>query len=238
MPVTVHAPNVSAVVFDMGGVFFLPDHERVADGLRDAGLNPPTDVATYHRAHYAGMRAYDTSENPPETWDAYLTGYLVELGIDDRVMVQATAAAREVWTVSAHEHWTWRQEDAATGLAALADLGLGLAVVSNCDGTAARCLAQSGVCQVGEGPGVAVAAIVDSGDVGIEKPDPAIFGPAIDALGVRAENCVYVGDAVRNDVQGSRAAGMWPVHLDPYDLSPTADHDRIASVSELVAHLS
>lgn len=238
MAVTVPAPDIAAVVFDMGGVFFLPDHKRVAEGLRRVGLDPPTEVATYHRAHYTGMKAYDTSENAPETWDAYLAGYLTGLGIDDGVMAGATAAAREVWSVPANEHWTWHQADAAVGLAALAGMGFGLAVVSNCDGTAARCLAQFDVCQIGGGPGVAVAAIVDSGEVGLEKPDPRIFEPAIDALDVEPEACVYLGDAVRNDVQGSRAAGMWPVHLDPYDLHPDADHDRIASVAELVEHLS
>ncbi len=237
MALTFPPESVEAVVFDMGGVFFLPDHRRVARALQDVGVEVPGDSEPYHRAHYAGIRDYDRSENPPETWDAYLIGYLNELGIDGDELVVATATARRVWSISAHELWTWRQEEATNGLRSLAALGLGLAVVSNCDGTAARCLSQARVCQVGDGTGVSVTTIVDSGDIGVEKPDPAIFAPAIEALGIPAEQCIYVGDAVRNDVHGSGAAGMWPVHLDPYDLHPDATHDRIASVAELVAHL-
>ncbi|MBQ4898807.1 HAD-IA family hydrolase [Paenibacillus sp. Marseille-P2973] len=43
---------------------------------------------------------------------------------------------------------------------------------------------------------------------GIRKPDPAIFNRASDLLGVRPEECVYVGDHPINDVTASKSAGM------------------------------
>ena len=36
---------------------------------------------------------------------------------------------------------------------------------------------------------------VISGEVGVKKPDPRIFGPALDATGLEAAEVVYVGDA-------------------------------------------
>ena len=60
--------------------------------------------------------------------------------------------------------------------------------------------------------------------VGVAKPDPAIFRIALDALGVPADGSVlHVGDSLRYDVAGARAAGLRPVHMDPYGLCPAPD---------------
>jgi putative hydrolase of the HAD superfamily len=51
-----------------------------------------------------------------------------------------------------------------------------------------------------------------SDDVGVYKPDPAIFRHALDGLGVDdPAHAVHVGDLRRTDVAGSRAAGMTAV---------------------------
>ena len=50
--------------------------------------------------------------------------------------------------------------------------------------------------------------MLDSALVGVEKPDPAIFRAALDALGVAPAEALYVGDLYEVDVVGARAAGM------------------------------
>lgn len=55
--------------------------------------------------------------------------------------------------------------------------------------------------------------VVVSGDIDIHKPDPAIFTYTADKLGLKAEECVYVGDHPVNDIQGSLAAGMKPIRM-------------------------
>jgi HAD superfamily hydrolase (TIGR01549 family) len=50
--------------------------------------------------------------------------------------------------------------------------------------------------------------IVMSGDVGVRKPDPAIFRYALERLGVAPENALMVGDKVAIDVAGAKALGM------------------------------
>jgi putative hydrolase of the HAD superfamily len=84
---------------------------------------------------------------------------------------------------------------------------------------------------------VPVAVVVDSEVVGIQKPDPAIFELALEALGVDAGRALYVGDTVRNDVVGAERAGLTPVQIDPYDLYE-GDHLRVRSLDELVDRLA
>jgi len=83
--------------------------------------------------------------------------------------------------------------------------------------------------------GVPVSVIVDSAVVGVAKPDPAIFRIALDALGVLADRSVlHVGDSLRYDVAGAHAAGLQPVHMDPYGFCPAPDgHPHIRSLAEL-----
>lgn len=54
---------------------------------------------------------------------------------------------------------------------------------------------------------------VVSGDIDIHKPDPAIFKYTADKLGLKTEDCVYVGDHPINDIQGALAAGMHPIRM-------------------------
>jgi putative hydrolase of the HAD superfamily len=57
--------------------------------------------------------------------------------------------------------------------------------------------------------------VVASCDIGIGKPDPAIFAAALDALGVEPAEAVMVGNDVDRDLAGAAAAGvrgLWIQH--------------------------
>jgi putative hydrolase of the HAD superfamily len=107
-------------------------------------------------------------------------------------------------------------------------------VVSNASGQIESVLRRVGVCQVGDGVGVPVRCVVDSHVVGVAKPDPRVFAPALDVLGVPPGRVAYIGDSVTMDVNGARAAGLEPVLVDPYDDHPEADHERVRSLDELL----
>ena len=47
-----------------------------------------------------------------------------------------------------------------------------------------------------------------SGALGVEKPDRAAFSAVADALNVPLGTMLHVGDSVRADVEGARAAGV------------------------------
>lgn len=55
--------------------------------------------------------------------------------------------------------------------------------------------------------------LVVSGDYGIHKPDPALFRIAADKIGLKTEECMYVGDHPVNDIQGALGAGMKAVRM-------------------------
>lgn len=54
---------------------------------------------------------------------------------------------------------------------------------------------------------------VVSGDIGIHKPDPEIFRYTADKLGLKTEECVYVGDHPINDIQGAVESGMHAIRM-------------------------
>lgn len=83
--------------------------------------------------------------------------------------------------------------------------GLRLAVCSNL-------AAEYGPAVLGLLPGLD--AYVFSYEVGLAKPDPAIFQRVCDALGCAPGEVMFSGDSQRCDVDGPRAFGMQARHLD------------------------
>ena len=131
--------------------------------------------------------------------------------------------------------WRWAIPESVRALAALVAKGMPVGVVSNASGQIADVLARSGVCQAGAGPNTPVRVIIDSQVVGVAKPDPHIFDFALEHFDdVDREQVAYVGDSVTMDVGGARAAGLFPILLDPHDDHPGADFVRIRSLEELV----
>jgi putative hydrolase of the HAD superfamily len=82
-----------------------------------------------------------------------------------------------------------------------------LAVISNGDsGQQRRKLERMGIAPRFD-------SVVISGDLGISKPDPAIFKQSLQELGVLAEEAVHVGDALESDALGAQGAGMHAIWL-------------------------
>jgi putative hydrolase of the HAD superfamily len=82
----------------------------------------------------------------------------------------------------------------------LAARGLAVGVVSNSEGRLAELFAEIGIA-------APFATIVDSGRLGVAKPDPRIFAHALDALGGTPERAFHVGDSWQADVLGALGAG-------------------------------
>jgi putative hydrolase of the HAD superfamily len=97
--------------------------------------------------------------------------------------------------------WCSVPEPTRTALARLKAAGLLLGVVSNSEGRVEQALEAAGLLDYFD-------VVVDSGVLGIEKPDPRIFQAALQALGVAPEEALYVGDLYEVDVVGAQAAGI------------------------------
>jgi len=80
----------------------------------------------------------------------------------------------------------------------------------------------------------AVDAVVLCGDVGWRKPAPVIFHHAASALGCRATDCVFVGDDLRWDIEGSAAVGMRPVLIDRDGRHPNYHGERVVDLRAML----
>lgn len=225
--------EVDAVVLDVGGVLLVPNPERILAAFRASGVAHAADHDTHVRAHYAAMAAYDDSPLGPDEWRPYTETFLDVLGVPPHELDPALAAMDLVFTAPVPELWSLPLEGSVAAGRRFNAAGLPVAIVSNADGRIDEALATAGIAQVGPGPGIELVALVDSGVVGVAKPDPRIFDHVLGPLGLPAPRCAYVGDSVRNDVVGARAAGLWPVRLDPHGAAAGAGHATIRSLHEL-----
>jgi putative hydrolase of the HAD superfamily len=86
--------------------------------------------------------------------------------------------------------------------------------------------------------------ITISSDVGKRKPHSYIFKKALDELGIRSEEAVFVGDSISEDIRGAKGAGMKSIlieHDDPFKDFSRKDKDedvipdgRIRNLKELI----
>jgi putative hydrolase of the HAD superfamily len=112
-------------------------------------------------------------------------------------------------------------------LARLRAGGARLAVVSNWDVSLHDVLERTGLRPL-------VDAVVISAELGVAKPDPAIFRAALDRLGAGPDGALHVGDSLEDDVAGARAAGLEAV-LVARNGAPAPDGVRaVRSLAELV----
>jgi putative hydrolase of the HAD superfamily len=220
-----------ALLFDAGGIFVLPDPTVLGPLLTYYGGSADHEV--HRRAHYAGMAAKSRAGDGEADWSSYNDAYVGAVGVPD-----AEAAEAALVLDRTRSAYLWRHPiaDSVAALAALVERDVPVGVVSNASGQIEDVLRRSGVCHVGDGPHTPVRVIVDSHVVGVAKPDPRIFDPAlVHFAGVERERIAYVGDSVTMDVGGARAAGLHPILLDPFGDHEGADFDRISGLMDLLA---
>lgn len=133
--------------------------------------------------------------------------------------------------------WSRVPDGVESALHAAKQAGLTLVVVSNSDGGIDKKLERGRIAHYFDD-------IVDSGTVGVEKPDPRIFEIALERAGCAPTEAVHCGDLESVDVRGARAAGIRAVLLDPFgdwmDASlghPVPDCETARDVPELVTRL-
>lgn len=221
--------EIRAVLLDAGGTLIHPDHEYILDRLAAEGVE--ADEEAYVRARDTAdavvgeiLRSGDpgTDDSRIKTW---FTTLLTGLGLpgDRLAAVGADIRARH----DANALWVRPVPGTRQMLERLRDAGLRLAVISNADGRVARFLERAGLADLFE-------LILDSGELGVEKPDPRIFRLALDRLGLEPDEAVFVGDTWEVDVLGARAAGIRPIYLAE---EPREDATCISGILALPAAL-
>ncbi|HEY3012972.1 MAG TPA: HAD-IA family hydrolase [Gemmatimonadales bacterium] len=192
-----------AVLFDAGNTLVFLDYPRLAQGVGAAlGLTLSGETLCQHVPE--ATRAMERAGTDQERAAAYLEALFLLGGVPPDRM----AEVRECLARMHRERHLWSSvaERSGESLARLRAAGLRLGVVSNSDGRVEQALEAAGLRGYFD-------VVIDSAALGVEKPDPRIFHAALDALGVRPEEALYVGDLYEVDVLGARAAGMEAVLL-------------------------
>ncbi len=97
----------------------------------------------------------------------------------------------------------------------LKSAGLKLAIISNCSSEEVQVIRESKIYQYFD-------EVILSYEAGMQKPDRNIYEEAVKRLGVKADECLYVGDGGSNELEGAKAAGLkaiqakWYTNQHPY----------------------
>jgi putative hydrolase of the HAD superfamily len=219
---------VRAVFLDAGGTLIHLDRAYILQCLAERGLE--RTEAQFRAADAAARRrvgeivANGGPSDDASRWVAYGATLLAKLDCQGE-----HASAMRQLVLKRHIEgrlWTHTEEGTLQALQRLRDAGYILGVVSNADGRVASFLEYAGLTDV-------LDFVVDSGAVGVEKPDPRIFQLACERAGVTPAEAVHVGDVYEIDVVGAQAAGVHPLLIDPDGVHTNAGCDRIAGIVDL-----
>lgn len=213
-----------AVLFDAGNTLLFLDYARLAEGVGTA-LGVPLTAGSL-AAHVT--EAADAMERAAGSDQERAAAYLEALFRLSGVPSERMGEVRDRVAAMHRERHLWCSvpEQIHDSLGRLRNAGLKLGIVSNSDGRVEQALAEAGLREYFD-------VVIDSSLAGIEKPDPAIFLAALDALGVAPDEALYVGDLYEVDIVGARAAGIEAVLLAPAG-SARRPCRTAASIAEVV----
>jgi len=238
---------LQAVLFDLDGTLMDHDAARGAGFMAHAAAVLPELTGAEHDA-----LAQEWQRLEARHYEEYASGRISFIEQRRRRVrglhaalgrAQPSDAATDAWFGAYLERYRagWTAfDDVGPALAALAALhpDVGLAVVTNGEGEPQRAkLAAIGLAD-------RFRVFVASAEVGLAKPDPAIFLLACERLGVEPAAAAHVGDRLDLDAEGAAAAGLRGIWLDRGSDGasaaggPSPGIARIATLRELTAALA
>jgi HAD superfamily hydrolase (TIGR01549 family) len=204
-----------AVTFDFGQTLAELDHDYLV--RRALSFGAELDPALSHAATVTAWHAYGAAKalGHARAWQAMMLEILrgggvrkIRAGAADPDYAQKVAQL--LWDAQP-THNLWRKPIAGMfELVAELCAKLPVGIISNSEGQLAELVEELGY-------GSLFAVVIDSGRVGVDKPNPRIFQLAAEALGVDLSQIVHVGDAWEADVLGARAAGAQAIWYAPTD---------------------
>ena len=227
--------SVDLLCLDAGNTVVFLDHARLASLCQAVGFATTRDAlivaeGQMKRALEEG-RAFSFAWSnahlgPARGWATTVGTMLVYAGLPDE---RVPGLLDAIWpSHSAHNLWSLVPEGLLPALQRLRAAGIRTAIVSNSEGMLEQLFTELGLRS-------ALDLVIDSGIVGIEKPDPRIFAIALDHFGVPAERALHLGDTYATDILGARAAGIRVALVDPFDhlAGRHADVPRVPGAPEV-----
>ena len=218
-PPTIPYEDIETVTLDIGNTLVSMDFEWIAAECHSRGVL--CDPELLRRAESAARPSFrpesgmDDEHVAQRVFEAYLHGILLQLrtmGVqystsEPELIGELTLAMKAAG--GTRRLWSSIIPGVPEALAGMRALGVRLIVVSNSDGTAEAILSHVGLRGY-------LDAVIDSCQVGFEKPDPRIFHRALGLAGSPPERTLHVGDLYAADVVGARSVGIHAILLDPF----------------------
>ena len=219
---------------DAGGVLVWPNWWRISTVLGERGVDVSADALA--AADPLVRKKLDTPRELSGVADQqrssrYYEMLLEQAGVALPLAQGTEAALADLRHYHATENlWEYVPDFVRPTLVELRRIGLKLVVVSNANGTLVKAFTRLGLAPL-------VDVIVDSHEVGFEKPDRRLFDAALAQSGAGRATTIHVGDFYNIDVVGARNAGLRAILVDQAGLYDEVDCPRIASIAELPALL-
>lgn len=205
------AAAFDAVVFDLYGTLVYEfDRGDFYDVVREMGLRLGADPSAFRGAWDATAIGRQTGEFPDMEANLRAVGADLGLPLDDEGVAEALALRAAMYA-----RYFRPRPGALETLTELKDRGYPIALVSMCAPDTPALWRAS-----------ALAPFVDievfSSEVGLRKPDAAIYQAAADGLLVEPERCLYCGDGAYGELTGAEAVGMTAVLIEDPDVDQAA----------------
>jgi len=219
--------NIRAVTFDVGGTLIEPwpsvGHVYAEVAARHGA--GPLDAGLLNRRFHAAWKSREKFDYTAQDWsdivDETFAGLISE--------TPSRTFFPELFERFA-EAAAWRiYDDVRPTLAALAERGLRLGVISNWDDRLRPLLKSLRLADCFE-------IIIVSCEIGASKPSPGPFQAAVKAFHFPACAVLHVGDSAEMDVAGARAAGFQAVQI--VRNCNFTDAGQVSSLGELEALIS
>jgi putative hydrolase of the HAD superfamily len=209
------------IFFDVGNTLLFPNRARI---LAPLPVEKHPTLAGWQALERRTKQEFDQGLMEGKVdhsfWWTFHTYLLQDLNaVDDRL--------RNALIANTQQSANWDQILPGTRdvLQRLRD-GYEIAVISNADGKIDAVLRRCGIADC-------FASITDSGNVGQEKPHPAIFEAALREMKAAPAESLYVGDVYSVDYVGARKAGMQAVLFDVAGTYRERDCPRVESLVDL-----
>ena len=188
------AANIQAVIFDMYETLVTQFESPLYYGTQiaqDLGLAP--------EAFLPGWRAAEEDRATGKlSLEEILDMLLRRHGCHDPGLQEQVAGKRIAIQADCFSHL---HSEILPMLAALKKKGLKIGLITNCFSEEAMLIRKSELFPHFDAPCL-------SWEVGVRKPDPAIYHSCLEKLGIPAQNCLYVGDGGSRELETARAMGM------------------------------
>jgi HAD superfamily hydrolase (TIGR01509 family) len=208
--------DVELLSLDAGNTVIFLDHARVAAICEERGF--ATSAEAIERAEGKAKHAQELgalvdfrwkheTDAKSRSWAAMIGTMLSLAGLAHE---RVPAVVDSLWEHHcARNLWSLVPPGLLPSLGRARGAGVPVVVVSNSEGMLEALFEDLGL-------GSAFDFVIDSGVVGIEKPDPRIFDIALGRFRVPASRTLHLGDNFATDVLGARAAGIPVALVDPF----------------------